>query len=175
MVSVILTPVCLSVKGCGAYNYLDIKISCIAVCKSACPINFCDTLHIDNYTRTAQIGTVRISASFCVEFFLFQMDNLPRAEIAARREAATQDILPIWNTTQGAKIYALQCPCKIDCGCMPEDQVPRIIMNNCMFVGELGYFYVTQPFLDTYGFRVTWHCDDCKEEMACGFRYFYYS
>ena len=97
------------------------------------------------------------------------MAHLPRAEIAARREAATQDILSIWNTMQGAKIYALQCPCKIDCGCMPEDQVPRIIMNNCMFVGELGYFYVTQHFLDTYGFRVTWHCDDCKEEMACGF------
>ena len=97
------------------------------------------------------------------------MANLPRAEIAARREAATQDILSIWNTMQGAKIYAHQCPCRIDCGHMPEDQVPRIILNNCMFVGELDYFYVAQSFLATYGFRVIWHCDECQEEMACGF------
>ena len=81
------------------------------------------------------------------------MANLPRAEIAARREAATQDILSVWSQMQGAKIYALQCPCRIDCGHMPEDEVPRIVINNCLYVGELDYFVVTQPTLCQNGLR----------------------
>ena len=97
------------------------------------------------------------------------MAHLPGAEIAARREAATQDILSVWSQMQGAQIYALQCPCRIDCGHMPENEVPRIVINNCLYVGELDYFFVTQPFLATYGFKVRWHCDECQEEMACGF------
>ena len=94
------------------------------------------------------------------------MAHLPSAEIAARREAATQDILSVWNTIQGAEWYSLQCPCRIDCGCMPEDEVPRIVLNNCMYVGELDYFFVTQHFEATYGFRVRWHCDEFESEMA---------
>ena len=97
------------------------------------------------------------------------MAHLPSAEIAARREAAKQDILIVWNTMQGCEVYVLQCPCRIDCGCMDEDEYPRIVLNNCMWVGELDYFYVIQPFLAMYGFSVIWHCDDCQSEMACGF------
>ena len=102
-------------------------------------------------------------------FLLVKMAHLPAAEIALRREAATQDILSVWNTMQGAIWYSLQCPCRIDCGCMPEDEVPRIVLNNCMYVGELDYFFVTQPFEAAYGFKVRWHCDECESEMACGF------
>ena len=97
------------------------------------------------------------------------MAHLPGAEIAARREAATQDILSVWSQMLGAQIYSLQCPCCIDCGHMPENEVPRIVINNCLYVGELDYFFVTQPFLATYGFKVRGHCDECQEEMACGF------
>ena len=82
------------------------------------------------------------------------MAHLPSAEIAARREAATQDILSVWNTMQGAECYCLQCPSRIDCYCMPEDEVPWIVLNKCMYVGELDYFFVTQPFQATYGFKV---------------------
>ena len=96
------------------------------------------------------------------------MGHLPGAEIAARREAATQDILSVWYQMQGAQIYALQCPRRIDCRHMPENEVPRIVINNCLYVGELNFFYVIQPFLATYGFEVLWHCDECQEEMACG-------
>ena len=77
---------------------------------------------------------------FVFVVLLVTMAHLPSAEIAARREAATQDILSVWNTIQGAEWYSLQCPCRIDCGCMPEDEVPRIVLNNCMYVGELDYF-----------------------------------
>ena len=80
---------------------------------------------------------------------LVTMAHLPAAEIAARREAATLDILSVWNTMQGAEWYSLQCPCRIDCGCMPEDEVPRIVLNNCMYVGELDYFFVTRAFWGT--------------------------
>ena len=82
------------------------------------------------------------------------MAHLPAAEIAARREAATLDILRVWKTMQGANWYSLQCPCKLDCGCMPEDEVPRIVLNFCMYPGEFDYFFVIQPFEATYGFKV---------------------
>ena len=91
---------------------------------------------------------------FVFVVLLVTMAHLPSAEIAARREAATQDILSVWNTIQGAEWYSLQCPCRIDCGCMPEDEVPRIVLNNCMYVGELDFFFVTQPFEAPYGFKV---------------------
>ena len=60
---------------------------------------------------------------------LFQMAHLPSAEIAARREAAKQDILSVWNNMQGCEVYVLQCPCRIDCGCMDEDEFPRIVLR----------------------------------------------
>ena len=65
------------------------------------------------------------------------MAHLPSAEIAARRQAATQDIIEEWQTMQGSEWYAIQCPCRIDCLCMPQQEVPRIVLNNCMYVGEL--------------------------------------
>ena len=97
------------------------------------------------------------------------MAHLPQAEIQARRASATQNIISVWQTKQGAEWYAIQCPCQPDCLCMPVDEVPRIVLSNCLYVGELDYFFVDQPFLPTYNFRVRWHCDECESEMACGF------
>ena len=97
------------------------------------------------------------------------MAHLPSAEIQARRAHATEDIIQEWQTMQGAEWYALQCPCRPDCECMPHNEVPRIVLSQCMYVGELDFFFVEQPFLATYGFRVRWHCDECESEMACGF------
>ena len=97
------------------------------------------------------------------------MSHLPHAERVARRTAATQDILAVWQGMQGYEEYALQCPCRIDCGCMPEEEIPRIVLSNCMYVFELDYFFVEEPFLATHGFKVRWHCDECLSELACGF------
>ena len=97
------------------------------------------------------------------------MPHLPTAEINGIRQHATQDILQEWNTMQGAEWYVLQCPCHPDCKCMPYNEVPRIVLSQCMYVGELDYFFVEQPFLKTHGFRVWWHCDECESELACGF------
>ena len=96
------------------------------------------------------------------------MAHLPAAEIAARRNAASQDIIAQWQLTQGQEWYAIQCPCRIDCGCMPEDEIPRLVLDKCMYPGELDYFFVTQPFQATYNFKVRWHCDECHSELACG-------
>ena len=96
------------------------------------------------------------------------MAHLPNAEIEARRNAASQEIIQEWQANQGKEWYAIQCPCRIDCGCMPEDEIPRIILSNCMFPGEYDYYFVTQPFKATYGFKVRWHCDECFEELCCG-------
>ena len=82
------------------------------------------------------------------------MAHLPTAEIQARRQHATQDILQEWQAIQGLEWYAVQCPCRHDCGCMPHNEVPRIVLSQCLYVGELDYFFVEQPFLATYGFRV---------------------
>ena len=97
------------------------------------------------------------------------MAHLPSAEIEARRQHASQDIIQEWQSKQGLAWYAIQCPCRPDCGCMPHDEVPRIVLAQCLYVGELDFFFVQQPFLATYGFRVRWHCDECHGEMACGF------
>ena len=96
------------------------------------------------------------------------MAHLPAAEIEARRNASSQDIIAMWQTIMGQEWYALQCPCKIDCGCMPENEVPRIILSNCVYPGELDYFFVVQPFRVTYGFKLRWHCDSCHSELGCG-------
>ena len=97
------------------------------------------------------------------------MAHLPTAEITARRQHATQDKIQEWTSNQWAKWYAVQCPCCPDCGHMPENEVPRIVLSQCMYVGELDYFFVVQPFLANYGFRVRWHCDECDSQLACGF------
>ena len=67
------------------------------------------------------------------------MAHLPQAEILARRQHATQDILQEWQTMQGAEWYALQCPCRLDSGCMPYDEIPHIVLSSCMYVGELDF------------------------------------
>ncbi|CAL4078754.1 unnamed protein product [Meganyctiphanes norvegica] len=97
------------------------------------------------------------------------MAHLPANELANRRLEAFQDILDEWHTVQGNEWYAIQCPCRPDCGHMPPHEIPRLILSSCLYVGELDYFFVEQPFLDLYGFRVRWHCDECQAEMACGF------
>ena len=97
------------------------------------------------------------------------MAHLPHAEIVARRTAATQDIISVWQGIKGHEWYAIQCPCRPDCGCMPHDEIPRIVLTNCMYVGEMDYFFVEQPFQATHGFKVRWHCDQCISELACGF------
>ena len=93
------------------------------------------------------------------------MAHLPAAEIQARREAAMKDILEEW---QGNSEVAILCPCRIACNCMAVTEVERVILSFCLYPGELDYFY-TQPFNATHGFKVRWHCDQCQEEMACGF------
>ncbi|CAL4105864.1 unnamed protein product, partial [Meganyctiphanes norvegica] len=100
---------------------------------------------------------------------VYTMAHLPSAELAARRQAAFQDILREWQPMQGSDLYAIQCPCRPDCGCIPLNEVPRIVLSSCMYVGELDYFFVEQPFLALYGFRIRWHCDECESEMACKF------
>ena len=84
------------------------------------------------------------------------MAHLPHAEILARRAAASQEIIEEWQTMQGSEVYIIMCPCRIDCGHMSEEEYPRIILNACMFVGELDYFFVHQPFRNQYGFDVRW-------------------
>ena len=97
------------------------------------------------------------------------MAHLPSAEIEARRQHASVDIIQEWSNIQGAQWYAIQCPSRPDCGHMPEEEIPRIVLSQCMWVGELDFFFVVQPFLAEYGFRVRWHCDEYFSELACGF------
>ena len=75
-----------------------------------------------------------------------RMAHLPQAEIIARRNAASQDIIAEWQQHQGQEWYAIQCPCRIDCGCIPELEVPRLVLSNCMYPGELDYFLKPSPF-----------------------------
>ena len=95
------------------------------------------------------------------------MAHLSPAEIVARRQAISQDILAGVANSPGFQWYFLQCPCRIDCECVPEETTPRIILANCPYPGELDYFY-THPFKNHYGFITAWHCRECESEFACG-------
>ena len=94
------------------------------------------------------------------------MAHLPPAEIQARRNIAFNEILEEW---QGNSEVAILCPCRIASNCMAVTEVERVILSFCLYPGELDYFYTQQPFNATHGFKVRWHCDQCQEEMACGF------
>ena len=65
------------------------------------------------------------------------MAHLPAAEIQARREAAMKDILEEW---QGNEEVAILCPCRIDCMCMPLNEVERVVLTFCLYPGELDFF-----------------------------------
>ena len=79
---------------------------------------------------------------------------LPAEQIAQRRDGLSQEIIELWQEQQGANLYALICPNGNDCGCIPENEVPRIRISGCYFPGELDYFTVIQPFHQEYGFQV---------------------
>ena len=60
------------------------------------------------------------------------MAHLPANELANRRLEAFQDILDEWHTVQGNEWYAIQCPCRPDCGHMPPHEIPRLILSSCL-------------------------------------------
>ena len=88
--------------------------------------------------------------------------------IQQRRNGLSSEIINLWEEQQGANLYALICPSGSDCGCLSENEVPRIRISRCYFPGELDFFTVTQPFQQDYGFQVTWHCHVCLSEFSCG-------
>ena len=88
--------------------------------------------------------------------------------ITQRRLLLSHKILALWQPLQGQDWYTMMCPCDIDYGHMPVQEVPRLRLPTCHFPGEMDYFFVRQPFLQQYGFRVRWHCDECHREMSCG-------
>ena len=98
------------------------------------------------------------------------MAHLSPAEVEARRQAISENILGCWAATPGFDLYFILCPCLIDCQCVPVDESPRLVLNNCYYVGELDWFTIYQPFAEKYGFDVTWHCseEECRSELACG-------
>ena len=65
------------------------------------------------------------------------MAHLPAVEIQARRNAAMNDILEEW---QGNESVAILCPCRIDCMCMPVNEVERVVLTFCLYPGELDFF-----------------------------------
>ena len=100
------------------------------------------------------------------------MAFLPQAVINQRRNELTQEIVTLYHelpdNLQNLPWYGLMCPCGIDCRHMPLDEVPRLRVKACYFAGEFDYYFVEQPFVDLFGFKVRWHCDECHEEIACG-------
>ena len=100
------------------------------------------------------------------------MAHLANEVIEQRREMISQFIVTMWGVKQqenDADVYAIHCPCKIDCCHMSIDDVPRIYIPFCLYPGELDYFFVTQPFHQEYGFKLIWHCEECEQELSCGF------
>ena len=71
------------------------------------------------------------------------MAHLADEVIEQRREMISQFIVTMWGVKQeenDANLYAIHCPCKIDCCHMSIDDVPRIYIPFCLYPGELDYF-----------------------------------
>ena len=96
------------------------------------------------------------------------MADLPQQVVQERRECMTNAILAYNALHPGHAFYALVCPCDLNCGHMPEEEIPRIMLAQCYYPGEYDYFFVQQPFVETHKFKVRWHCDECHAELACG-------
>ena len=96
------------------------------------------------------------------------MADLPPQVVQQRREIIANAILAFNAINPGHDYYAVVCPCNINCGHMPEDEIPRIMLAQCYYPGEYDYFFVEQPFFPTHKFKVRWHCDECHAELACG-------
>ena len=95
------------------------------------------------------------------------MSHFTSYEIEQRHSLACKAILIKRQTLPKSAKYIIQCPCKP--GCAHMRQVPRIVLDSCLYVGELDKFYVQQPFLGDFGFRVIWNGQVCSTEQVCGF------
>ena len=100
------------------------------------------------------------------------MAHLPSHIIEMRRTFFTKWIIQFYEFQEDepSNYYALQCPCLPECIHMDVNDVPRIVLPTCLYSEELNYFEVTEPFLEEYGFRVTWHYleQECEHEFSCG-------
>ena len=100
------------------------------------------------------------------------MAFLQELVIYQRRENLTKEIVALYHnledSLQNLEWYGLMCLCNIDCNHMPLDEIPRLRVAACHFPGEMDYYFVEQPFLDTLGIKIRWHCDECHEAIACG-------
>ena len=83
-----------------------------------------------------------------------KMAHLAQEEIEECRETARTEILAVTAQYPGCKWYVFVCPCNIDCGHMPTEEIPIIMLSRCHYPGELDYFFVEQPFFATYTFKV---------------------
>merc|ERR1711942_295240 len=74
------------------------------------------------------------------------MAHLPPAAVEERRLIASIKILSVAAQHSGHEWYALTCPCNIDCGHMPQHELPRIILPMCYYPGELDFFLLCSHF-----------------------------
>ena len=96
------------------------------------------------------------------------MADLPQEVVQERRHTISNAILAYTALYPGHEWYALVCPCDINCGHMPPEEIPRIMLSGCYYPGEYDFFFVEQPFFETHKFKVRWHCDQCHNELCCG-------
>ena len=96
------------------------------------------------------------------------MADLPQNVLQERRETMSNAILAYTALYPGLAWCALLCPCNLNCGHMPQEEIPRIMLPECYYPGEYDFFFVQQPFFEAHKFKVRWHCDECHNELACG-------
>ena len=98
------------------------------------------------------------------------MAHLHADVLELRFQSMCNYIIQAWEDKESQKdTFAIQCLCEIDCYCMSAAEVPRIVLDRCLWVCELDKLFIEQPFYHSHGFDVLWHCDVCTNEMSCGF------
>ena len=74
------------------------------------------------------------------------MLDLPQQVLQERRETMTNAILEYNALYPGHAWYALVCPCNLNCGHMPQEEIPRIMLPECYYPGEYDFFLSNNHF-----------------------------
>ena len=99
------------------------------------------------------------------------MAHLPAYVVDQRRALLQEEIVDSWQDVSGKTMYVIVCPCELpSCAHMPEARFPRLRISKCFYPGELDFLMVHKPFLQEYGFEVTWICRRSSHgcEFSCG-------
>ena len=146
------------------YGFVDVRITVFSgtlvkarfklqTCKQTVSINIQQTSRVQSHSEL-----VRLFFNYFLPFFATIMAHLNPDVVELRYNSTCDFIIEQWEAQNSTKdTFAIQCLCEIDCNCMSNFEVPRLVLNRWLWVCELNLIYLCQPFFHLHGFDIIWH------------------